>query len=139
MSERSGYADYAAARTLAGTVLVFILAALPGAAAETGGCPSAMDVRYRLIPESFEWTVDEGITLEDVISVTRLFAVSIENHGEFISCKYDYDKGFLKLDGLPKKDNCRIASVSGKWLDAGNGKLICDEEDAARCSFRIEC
>jgi hypothetical protein len=126
-------------KTFSGTGLIFLLTPLLVLAAEADGCPSAMDVRYRLISETYEWTVDEGITLEDVISVTRLFAVSIENHGEYVSCKYEYDKRFLKLDGAPKKNNCRITFSSGKWLDAGNGKLICDEEDVTQCNFKVEC
>ncbi|NIQ17085.1 MAG: hypothetical protein GTO02_22685, partial [Candidatus Dadabacteria bacterium] len=60
-------------------------------------CPSIKDITYRLISKDYEWTVDEGVTLNNLLSVEQLIAVSIENNGEFVSCKYKYKEKFLKL------------------------------------------
>lgn len=102
-------------------------------------CPSSTDIRYRLVPDAYEWTVDEGITLEKLLSVERLISVSLENNGEFVSCKYEVEKQFLKLDGLPKKEGCRVVLSDGQWITTKTGRSICDEEDASECLFSMSC
>ena len=44
-------------------------------------CPTVKDINYRLISRDYEWTVDEGVTLDELLSVKELIAVSIENEG----------------------------------------------------------
>lgn len=117
-------------------VLVFFIA-VPSVSADR--CASADEIRDRKISKVYEWTVDDGITLDDLLSVKNLFAVSVENNGEFVSCKYKNDNRFLKLDGLPKKEKCSIITSSGKWFTIGTGRVICYEKDAERCLFDIEC
>ena len=102
-------------------------------------CPSVKEITYRLISKDYEWTVDEGVTLDGLLSVKELFAVSIENNGEFISCKYKNDEKFLKLDGLPAKEKCPLINSSGSWFTTGTNRLVCDEEDLALCLFDKNC
>ncbi len=102
-------------------------------------CPSVKDITYRLISKDYEWTVDKGVTLDNLLSVKELFSVSIENDGEFVSCKYKSGEEFLKLDGLPEKEKCPLINSSGNWFTTGTNRLVCDEEDLALCLFDINC
>ena len=102
-------------------------------------CPSIEDITYRLISKDYEWTVDKGVTLDNLLSVKELFAVSIENNGVFVSCKYKNDEKFLKLDGLPIKEKCLLVNSSGNWFTTGTNRLVCDEEDLALCLFDTIC
>ena len=102
-------------------------------------CPSVTEIKYRLISRDYEWTVDEGVTLDDVITVEKLFAVSIENNGEFVSCKYKKGDEFLKLDGLPVKKKCLLTNSSGDWFTTGTNRLVCNEKDFTLCVFETDC
>jgi len=118
------------------TVSVLLIAA-PSVSADR--CATADEIRDRKISNAYEWTVDDGVTLNDLLSVKRFFAVSVENDGEFVSCKYENDKQFLKLDGLPKKEKCSVIASSGQWLTTGTGRVVCNEKDVENCLFDIEC
>jgi hypothetical protein len=102
-------------------------------------CPSVKDITYRLISKDYEWTVDEGVTLENLLSVEELFAVNIENNGEFVSCNYKNDEKILKLDGLPIKEKCPLINSSGNWINTDTNRLVCDEEDLSLCLFDTDC
>lgn len=102
-------------------------------------CPTVKDISYRLISREYEWTVDEGVTLDELLSVTQLIAVSIENEGEFVSCKYKTGEKFLKLDGLPVAEKCPLHNTSGNWFVTGTNRLVCDEDDLFQCIFETNC
>ena len=102
-------------------------------------CPSVKDISYRLISRDYEWTVDEGVTLDELLSVKELIAVSIENEGEFVSCKYKTGEKFIKLDGLPDTEKCPLHKTSGSWFVTGTNRLVCDEEDLFLCVFETDC
>ena len=76
--------------------------------------------------------------IDDMLSVTRLIAISIENQLEYVSCKYKIDSKFIKLDGKPVSENCSISISSGSWLTHGNRK-ICSEKELDQCLFDIDC
>ena len=102
-------------------------------------CPSIKDISYRLISRDYEWTVDEGVTLDELLSVKELIAVSIEKEGEFVSCKYKTGEKFIKLDGLPVAEKCPLHNVSGNWFVTGTNRLICDEDDLFQCNYETNC
>ena len=101
-------------------------------------CPSPEEIRERKISRDFEWTVNDDTSLDDMLSVTRLIAISIENQLEYVSCKYKIDSKFIKLDGKPVSENCSISISSGSWLTHGNRK-ICSEKELDQCLFDIDC
>ena len=44
-------------------------------------CATPDEVRDRLISPDYEWSVSEDVSLNGVLSVTKLYAVTIENYG----------------------------------------------------------
>ena len=102
-------------------------------------CPSATDIRNRKVPETYEWTVHYELALDDLLSVTQLFAVSIENYGEFVSCKYESPRREVRLDGISKTEKCLIMVDSGNWFTMDDGKIICQEDDLSKCQYKYEC
>ena len=116
---------------------VYILLCTQQAIADS--CPTVKDISYRLISRDYEWTVDEGVTLDDLLSVKQLIAVSIENEGEFVSCKYKTGEKFIKLDGLPDTEKCPLQNTSGNWFVTGTNRWVCDEEDLFLCVFDTDC
>ena len=101
-------------------------------------CPSPEQIRERQISRDFEWTVDEDTSLDDMLSVTRLIAISVENQLEYVSCKYKNNSKFIKLDGKASRENCSISISSGTWLTNGK-RRICDEKELGKCLFDIDC
>lgn len=116
--------------------VVFILLG-PSVSADT--CPSAIDIRNRKVPEAYEWTVNYELALDDLLSVTKLYAVTIENHGAFVSCKYESPRREVKLDGISKTKKCLITVSTGDWFTMDNGKIICRDDDIRRCQYKFEC
>jgi len=111
---------------------------MPSARADS--CPSADQVHSRKISRDYEWTVDEGITLKDILSVTRLRAVAVQNAGEFIICGYDRGKGkHLNLYAKPKGNLCVVTRAGGKWHKSDAGDLSCREDDPEQCRFQFNC
>ena len=51
-------------------------------------CPTPEQVRERNINRDYEWSVDETVTLDMLLMVSELREVSLQNHGEFVSCHY---------------------------------------------------
>lgn len=102
-------------------------------------CPSASDIKERKISREYDWTIDERRSLEDVLSVEKLYSVRSINQGEFIACYYSRLKGLLRLDGKPEKGNCSIDTISGDWELVNNGEQVCKEGDLSLCVFVIKC
>lgn len=121
------------------SILVCMCTLLCTQFAVADSCPSVKEISYRLISRDYEWTVDEGITLDELLSVKELIAVSLENEGEFVSCKYKTGEKFIKLDGLPVAKKCPLHHTSGSWFVTGTKRRVCDEDDLFQCIFETNC
>ena len=102
-------------------------------------CPSAKIVKERKISRDYEWTIDERRTLEEVLSVEKLYSVRIKNQGEYVACSYTRKNGLIRLDGAAKKSHCLIMKQSGSWIYSGNGEQICTEKELNLCQFNVIC
>ncbi len=102
-------------------------------------CPSPEKIKERKINRDYEWTIDERRTLEDVLSVEKLYSVRIKNEAEYIACSYSGGRNLLRLDGKPLKQPCIISSISGRWELTNTGEQVCKEDDLARCEYGIKC
>lgn len=102
-------------------------------------CPSAETVKERKISRDYEWSIDERRSLDDVLSVEKLYSVRIKNKGEFIACYYSSNKNLLRLDGAPLDKDCTINEKSGVWESSENGEQVCKEEDLNLCVYEIHC
>lgn len=102
-------------------------------------CPSSEDIKNRKVPNVYEWTVNYEMALDDLLSVTKLYAVSIENHGEFVSCRYLSPRREVRVDGVSKTKNCLITVDMGNWFIMDNGKIICQEDELNRCQYKNDC
>jgi hypothetical protein len=120
-------------------LLTFLLALLFSPLVFADTCPTANDIKDRKIPEAYEWTVNYEVALDDLLAVTQLYAVTIENHGEFISCKYDSPNREVRLDGISKAEKCLITVASGDWFTMDNGAIICQEDELSKCQYKYEC
>ena len=102
-------------------------------------CPTPDEIRERKISQDYEWTVNDKVTLDGLLSVKQLYAVRIKNSGEFVSCNYSADKRLLSLDGLPNKGKCSIVTSVGEWHGTEDDELVCQEKDLSQCQFTFEC
>ena len=102
-------------RKLVISVILFLLS--PFVSADT--CPSVRDIGNREVPEAYEWTVNYELALDDLLSVTKLYAVTIENHGAFVSCKYESPRREVRLDGISKTKKCLIMVDAGGLVHHG--------------------
>jgi len=102
-------------------------------------CPSPEIIKDREISREYEWTIDERRSLNDVLSVEKLYSVRIKNKGEFIACYYSGSKNLLRLDGAPVKKECVVNEKSGSWESSENGEQVCKEEDLNLCHYEIHC
>ena len=102
-------------------------------------CPTTEKVKERKISLDYEWTIDERRTLDDVLSVEKLYSARIQNKGEFISCYYSGTKGLLRLDGKPEKGECRVQLISGLWEPAETDGQVCREDNIETCVYEINC
>jgi len=119
--------------------LIFLLSLFFSSIVSADTCPSASDIKDRKVPESYEWTVNYEVALDDLLAVTRLYAISIENYGEFVSCKYDSPNREVRLDGISKAEKCLITVDSGDWFTMDNGAIICQEDELSKCQYKYEC
>lgn len=117
--------------------LLFIYTLLNFVQAET--CPSPQEIRARLVSENYEWSVNEDVSLESLLSVKKLYGVSIENHGEFVACKYEAPGQYVRLDGMPRPTGCPVIAISQNWAVNTAGQLACDDEDLVACVFGNGC
>lgn len=120
-------------------LLTFLLALLFSPLLSADTCPTASDIKDRKVPEAYEWTVNYEVALDDLLAVTQLYAVTIENHGEFISCKYDSPNREVRLDGISRTERCLITVASGDWFTMDNGAIICQEDELSKCQYKYEC
>lgn len=102
-------------------------------------CATPDEVRDRLISPDYEWSVNEEVTLEALLSVRRLYQVTIENYGEFVACKYEANQQYIRLDGVPKHSKCPVRVISDNWFISESGQTVCDEKDNTLCRFESAC
>jgi hypothetical protein len=102
-------------------------------------CPSPEIIKERKISRAYEWTIDERRSLDDVLSVEKLYSVRIKNKGEFIACYYSGSKNLLRLDGTSLKKECVVKKKSGNWDFSENGEQVCKEENLNLCHYEIHC
>lgn len=102
-------------------------------------CATPDEVRDRKIPPDYEWTVNEEVTLEGLLSVKELYGVSIENYGEFVACKYEAYQQYVRLDGIPKAVPCPVYANSDNWFVSDKGQTVCDDKDFTECLFEYRC
>ena len=119
--------------------LIFLLALLFSSVVSADTCPTVSDIKDRKVPEAYEWTVNYELALDDLLAVTQLYAISIENYGEFVSCKYDSPNREVRLDGISKAQRCLITVDSGDWFTMDNGAIICQEDNLLKCQYKYEC
>jgi hypothetical protein len=118
-------------------VIMLFLFYLPLVFAET--CPTSEQIRDRKISKLFAWTVEEDVSLDELLSVQQLYAVRIINFDEYISCRYTTRQWPVRLDGKPEIEKCRISPEAGVWNSTDSGALVCQEKDVAKCGFKLEC
>jgi hypothetical protein len=102
-------------------------------------CPTPEKIRERNISKQYEWTVQEGVTLDNLLSVQRLYAVRIINFDDYISCRYTTGKWPVKLDGKPVNNKCHLLPDAGEWRSTDSGSLVCQEKDPVQCGFSMDC
>ncbi len=102
-------------------------------------CPTAEKIKERNISREYDWTINERRTLEDVLSVEKLYSVRIRNEAEYIACYYSGSKRLLRLDGKPLKQSCRVEKISGRWKSIKDGEQICLEDELGKCEYSIKC
>ena len=118
--------------------LLLLIPCLP-AVLHARACPTPQEIRARVVPQDYDWSVSDDVTLEGLLSVELLYGVSIENHGEFVSCKYEAPGQYIRLDGAPLPHGCPVISISENWAVGTNGHIACDDEDPNRCLFSNGC
>ena len=127
-------------KTYASIFVSFVLLILSfNLKAEDYSCPSIDSIKSRTISKDFDWTVSENTSLEQVLNVTELIDVSIENHGEFIGCIYKSDNHKVRLDAKPITVDCLVVSNSKNWLLNQKGQSVCNEPNKMDCKFEISC
>ncbi|MFT5134882.1 MAG: hypothetical protein ACI9SC_003364 [Gammaproteobacteria bacterium] len=120
-------------------VLVICATFLMIANAYSERCATPEEVRERLISADYEWSVNEEVSLDGLLAVKNLYAVTIENYGEFVACKYEGAQEYIRLDGASKKSKCPIQATSDNWFISEGGQVVCDEDDNALCRFDSIC
>ena len=107
--------------------------------AESYSCPSIQSIKDRTISKEFDWTVSEQTTLEQVLNVSELLEVRIENHGDFVGCIYKSTNDLVRLDAKPITVDCLLVPLSANWLMNDIGQSVCNDTDKMRCKFEVSC
>ena len=107
--------------------------------AEIFSCPSIQSIKNRTISKEFEWTVSENTSLDAVLNVSKLEAVSIENHGEFVSCIYQSHNEKVRLDAKPITVDCLVVTHSANWQDNKSGRWVCIDNNKMNCQYEVSC
>lgn len=102
-------------------------------------CPTPEKIKERNISREYDWTINERRTLEDLLSVKKLYSVRINNEAEYIACYYSGNRILLRLDGKPLKQPCSVKEISGRWELTENDEQICIEDDLDKCEYVMKC
>ncbi len=121
------------------TLIAFFTCTLIFTNAYAERCATADEVRDRQISADYEWSVNEEVSLDNLLSVTHLYGVTIENYGEFVSCKYEALQQYIRLDGAPKNSTCPVRALSDNWFVSESGRTVCSAKDFTLCHFDFGC
>lgn len=102
-------------------------------------CPAPEKIRERKLSTQYEWTVDEKTTLENLLSVKKLYAVRIMAEDAYVACHYTTGKWPIKLDMSPAGGTCTPEARGDHWLKTESGQIVCQEPDLGKCEFRFAC
>ncbi len=119
--------------------VLFLVFMFCGQYSQAERCATPQEVKERLISPEYDWSVSEGVSLEEILSVDKLYAASIENYGEFVACSYEAAQKYIRMDGVPKDGSCAIQTASDNWFSSEAGKSVCEEEDVTLCRFSHGC
>ncbi|NKB37262.1 MAG: hypothetical protein GKR93_08840 [Gammaproteobacteria bacterium] len=119
--------------------VIFVVVIFCAQFSQAERCATPQEVKERLISPDYDWSVSEGVTLEEILSVEKLYAASIENYGEFIACSYEAKQKYIRMDGVPKESSCAIQTASDNWFSSEAGKSVCEEDDVTLCRFNHGC
>ena len=120
-------------------IIYFVLLWLMMTSVMADSCPTPKQVKDRKISNAYEWTVKEGVTLDNILAVEKLYSVRIMDNGDYVSCHYTTSQWPVTLDAKPEKSQCRIHHDDNQWEVTQSGQAICKEKDSGKCSFSIEC
>ncbi len=118
------------------TIIIFPVLASPAYADE---CPTPKEIREREISRRYDWAVPENVSLEQLLSVEKLYSVRIIDTDKYISCRYTTAKWPVSLDGEPLTRKCTVTPDAGEWASTESDELVCQEEDVTKCGFKLEC
>ncbi len=118
---------------------VLFLGLLSASNTHADRCPTPEDIRDRNLSTDYDWSVNEQVSLDALLSVKKLYGASVENYGEFIACKYEADQQYIRLDGSPNIQNCRVVTLDENWFDSEDGKTVCMDDDITLCKFIYRC
>ncbi|MGH8120354.1 MAG: hypothetical protein ACRESK_07045 [Gammaproteobacteria bacterium] len=102
-------------------------------------CPSPEKIQDRKLSQNYEWTVDEKTTLQNLLSVKKLYAVRIMDEDMYVSCHYTTDKWPVKLDVTPASGSCKSLPRGNNWKKTESGQVVCLEKDVNKCEFSFVC
>ena len=102
-------------------------------------CPTPKEIRDRDISRRYDWAVPENVSLEQLLSVEKLYSVRIIDMDKSISCRYTTPKWPVTLDGEPITKKCRIVTDAGEWVSTESNELACQEKDVTKCGFKLVC
>lgn len=119
--------------------LIFIFLVLLSNVSFAETCPAPSEIKARDISKEYDWSVDESITLEQLVNVEALFGVRIKNKNEYIACYYRGKDKVIRLDGLPLGKDCRVFHESTNWKVTEKHEWYCDAEDKYQCVYAKTC
>lgn len=102
-------------------------------------CPAPSEIKARDISKNYDWSVEESITLEELVNVEALFGVRIKNKNQYIACYYRGKEKVIRLDGLPLGKNCRVYHESTNWQVTEKHEWFCNAEDKYQCIYEKKC
>ena len=121
------------------TIFILLLAGLLCRSVYADQCPSPEIIKDRKITRQYEWYIDERRTLEDVLSVERLYSVRIRKQGELVTCYYSTKERLLEMDAKPIREGCEVIERSGGWQVINEQEKVCMEQNPYNCHYAIYC
>ncbi|MEM6998576.1 MAG: hypothetical protein AAF419_01900 [Pseudomonadota bacterium] len=102
-------------------------------------CPTVDMIKERKISREYEWWIEERRSLEEILSVQKLYSVRIKEKGKFVSCHYQADKLLIAMEAAPIKAHCTVTQYKGDWKNVNEIETVCTETDPFACLFAIYC
>ena len=102
-------------------------------------CPTIDMIKERKISREYEWWIDERRSLEDILSVQKLYSVRIKEKGKYVSCNYKADNLLIAMEAAPIKEHCTVIQYKGDWQTINENEMVCTETDPYACLYAIYC